>query len=48
MNQAVLSYPVLGSDADLPELVKSCQNVLITLGQIKSPARRMELFDEIK
>ena len=44
----VLGYPVLGSDADLEELIKTFSNVLITLGQIKSPNRRMELFNELK
>jgi sugar O-acyltransferase (sialic acid O-acetyltransferase NeuD family) len=43
----VLNYPVIGSDADLTELIKSFPNVLITLGQIKSPARRMELFNDL-
>ena len=41
----VLGYPVIGSDADLAELIKIFPNVLITLGQIKSPVRRMELFN---
>ncbi len=43
--QNVLGYPVIGSDADLAELIKTCPNVLITLGHIKSPIRRIELFD---
>jgi sugar O-acyltransferase (sialic acid O-acetyltransferase NeuD family) len=43
----VLGYPVIGSDADLTELIKTFRNVLITLGQIKSPARRMELFNDL-
>lgn len=43
----VLDYPVIGADADLAELIKSFPNVLITLGQIKSPARRMELFNDL-
>lgn len=43
----VLDYPVIGTDADLVELIKSFPNVLITLGQIKSPARRMELFNDL-
>ncbi len=47
-NQKVLGYPVIGSDADLPDLVKRHRNALITLGQIKSPTRRMELFGEMK
>jgi len=44
----VLGYPVIGTDADLPELAKSYPNVLITLGQIKSSARRIELFEELQ
>jgi sugar O-acyltransferase (sialic acid O-acetyltransferase NeuD family) len=47
-NQTVLGYPVLGSDIDLAELIKSFPNVLITLGQIKSPTRRIELFNDLK
>jgi len=43
----LLGYPVIGSDADLDELIKTFPNVLITLGQIKSPARRMELFNDL-
>jgi sugar O-acyltransferase (sialic acid O-acetyltransferase NeuD family) len=43
----VLAYPVIGSDADLAELIKTFPNVLITLGQIKSPARRIELFNNL-
>ncbi len=44
----VLDYPVIGTDADLAELIKTFPNVLITLGQIKSPARRVELFNDLK
>ena len=44
----VFGYPVIGSDADVAELIKSFHNVLITLGQIKSPARRMELFNDLQ
>lgn len=43
----VLGYPVIGADADLAELIKSIPNVLITLGQIKSPTRRMALFNDL-
>jgi sugar O-acyltransferase (sialic acid O-acetyltransferase NeuD family) len=43
----VLGYSVIGTDADLAELIKSFPNVLITLGQIKSPTRRMELFNDL-
>ena len=47
-NQTVLGYPILGSDDDLPYLIKSYPQVFITLGQIKSPTRRIELFEYLK
>ena len=43
----VLGYPVIGSDADLAELIKTIPNILITLGHIKSPIRRIELFNDL-
>jgi len=43
----VLRYPVIGADADLAELIKTSPNVLITLGQIKSPNRRIALFNDL-
>ena len=36
----VLGYPVIGTDADLEELIKTFPNMLITLGYIKSPIHR--------
>jgi len=47
-NQVVLGYSVIGSDADLPSLIKLFPHVLITLGHIRSPRRRIELFDELE
>jgi sugar O-acyltransferase (sialic acid O-acetyltransferase NeuD family) len=47
LHQLVLGHPVIGCDEDLPNLLKSCPNVLITLGQIKSPIRRMALFNSL-
>ncbi len=44
----VLGYPVLGSDADLPVLAETFRHFFITLGQIKSPAKRRELFALLK
>jgi sugar O-acyltransferase (sialic acid O-acetyltransferase NeuD family) len=43
----VLGYSVIGSDADFVELTKTFANVLITLGHIKSPARRIELLNDL-
>ena len=45
--QSVLGYAVLGTDEDLPELARTCPNVLITLGQIKTPERRISLFKKL-
>jgi hypothetical protein len=41
---AVLGYPILGGDAELPALRERCHNALITLGQIQSPEPRIRLF----
>jgi sugar O-acyltransferase (sialic acid O-acetyltransferase NeuD family) len=40
----VLNYPVLGSDDDLPALLVTHRHALVTLGQIKTPERRIHLF----
>lgn len=48
LEQSVTGYPVIGSDANLPDLVKFYSNVLITVGHIKSPNRRIELFEYLK
>lgn len=41
----VLSYPVLGCDADLPKLSATIDAALVGLGQIKQPAPRQRLFE---
>jgi sugar O-acyltransferase (sialic acid O-acetyltransferase NeuD family) len=41
----VLGYPVIGSDAAIPSLVDAGNRFLITLGQIKSAAKRIRLFE---
>lgn len=46
--KAVLGYPVLGSDDDLPALLSQIPRALVTVGQIKSPAVRNRLFDILK
>jgi sugar O-acyltransferase (sialic acid O-acetyltransferase NeuD family) len=44
VGSAVMHYGVLGSDADLPRLLATTPDFLITVGQIKSPQLRMALF----
>lgn len=45
---AVLGYPILGGDDDLPALLAQTPHALITVGQIKSPAIRQRLFALLK
>lgn len=40
----ILTYAVVGSDADFAELLSHCRNALVTVGQIKSAEPRMRLF----
>lgn len=44
----VAGYPVIGTDDDLPELVKQYRNFLITVGQIQNPTVRIKLFEMIR
>jgi len=46
--EAVLGYPILGSDDDLPALLAQTPNALITVGQIKSHETRKRLFNLLK
>jgi len=39
VGEKVLGYPVIGTDDDVATLLTSTPNVLITLGQIKTPER---------
>ena len=44
----VMGYPVIGSDDELPQLIKGSKLVFITVGQIKSSETRIRLFDLLK
>lgn len=44
----ILGYPVLGTDEDLPALLRDCRHALVTLGQIKTPEKRIRLFNAIE
>ena len=45
--QPVLGYPIVGSDDDLPRLLADTPYALITVGQIKTPAIRIRLFERL-
>ena len=48
LNQKILGYEIIATDDDLPGLVNEYENFLITLGQIKSPEKRIRLFQTLK
>lgn len=48
VQQKILNYKIIASDEDLPNLIKECKNFLITIGQIKNAARRIEKFNYLK
>ena len=48
MTNANLGYPIIGTDNDLDNLRKKYDYALITVGQIKSPAIRIKLFQLLK
>ncbi len=45
--EALLGYPVVGTDDDLPTLLSETPHALITVGQIKSPNIRRRLFEAL-
>lgn len=44
----ILGYPVIGNDDDIPSLVSVYKNFFIAVGQIKTPAVRIRLYETIK
>lgn len=44
----VLGVKVIGTDDDIPALIKKCKNFLITVGQIKSPEKRIRIYNIVK
>jgi len=48
VNEKILGYPILGSDEKIPNLAQKGYYFLVTIGQIKTPQIRMDLFNYIK
>ena len=48
IGESVLSYKIIGTDDDLPDLVKKYDNFLITVGQLGLPTIRMKLYERVK
>jgi sugar O-acyltransferase (sialic acid O-acetyltransferase NeuD family) len=48
LGTSILGYAVIGTDADLDVLCKKSPNILITIGQIKSPEKRLSIFKKLE
>ncbi len=48
LHQKIMGYEIIATDDDLPRLVNKYGNFLITLGQIKSPEKRIRIFQTLK
>lgn len=48
LGKKVLNYDIVGSDNDFEKFISSDTSFLITLGQIKSAVKRINLFDSLK
>jgi sugar O-acyltransferase (sialic acid O-acetyltransferase NeuD family) len=47
LGKNILGYQIIGDDSELINLSKSCENAFITVGQIRSPSSRINLFDRL-
>jgi len=48
LGKEILGYKIIGTDDDLPKFLKTVNNYLVTIGQIKSPAKRIALWQIVK
>ena len=48
LKKPIMGYPYIGTDDDLPELVKKYKNALITVGQIRNYELRKKLYIMLK
>ena len=48
LNQKILGYEIIATDSDLPNLASEYEFFLITIGQIKSPGKRISIFQKLK
>ncbi len=48
IGQKVLNYKIIATDNELPELIKTYKNAVITVGQIKTPEIRIKIYKRLK
>jgi sugar O-acyltransferase (sialic acid O-acetyltransferase NeuD family) len=44
----ILGYKIIACDNELKEIFKTCQNAIVTVGQIDSNTKRIKLFNTLK
>jgi len=44
----ILGYEIIGTDDDLPKLIKTVRHFFVTVGQIRSSVKRVELYNLLK
>lgn len=47
VGRTISGYPVVGTDDDLPDLIRRYRHVLVTVGMVKSAAVRVRLFERL-
>jgi sugar O-acyltransferase (sialic acid O-acetyltransferase NeuD family) len=48
LHKKILGYEIIATDDDLPRLVNEYENFLITIGQIKTSEKRINIFQTLK
>jgi len=48
VGKRILGHRVIATDRDLPAWLKSCRNVLVATGQIKTPIPRQRAYEEAR
>ena len=48
IGEVILGYKIIGSDDNIDDVIKNCQNFNITVGHIKSNQTRVKLYNLIK
>lgn len=46
--ESVLGYPIVGTDDDLPSLRNRFAHALVTVGQVKTPAIRIGIYERLR
>ena len=47
-HHTTLGYKVIASDEDLPELARKYENFLVTIGQIETANKRIDIYNKLK